>query len=80
MLPWTSVLDATGDFKPSCPQSPFRSALMNEDCLYLNIFTPVISVLPAQNCQMLVVMGSLFTGSRWSLVSSFILGSWWLFD
>jgi para-nitrobenzyl esterase len=37
---WSGVLDATGPAKTPCPQTG-QYASVNEDCLYLNVFTPV---------------------------------------
>jgi para-nitrobenzyl esterase len=44
--PWLNVLDATR-FKSSCPQNPgpFGLASTNEDCLYLNVYTPPVTRL-----------------------------------
>lgn len=41
VVPWQDVLDAT-DLPPSCPQfaPPFNMLMGDEDCLYLNIWTP----------------------------------------
>ncbi len=37
---WDGIRDGT-TFSPSCPQPPgFTAGLMNEDCLYLNVYTP----------------------------------------
>jgi para-nitrobenzyl esterase len=38
---WRGVLEAT-EFAPNCPQAstPFGVASLDEDCLYLNVFTP----------------------------------------
>ena len=38
--PWSAVRDAT-DFGPPCVQGGARGARSNEDCLYLNVWTPV---------------------------------------
>ena len=42
--PWTAVLDAS-EFRSSCPQNPgpFGLASTNEDCLYLNVYTPPVA-------------------------------------
>jgi len=37
--PWTETRDALS-FSKMCPQAPFDDTLMDEDCLYLNIYQP----------------------------------------
>ncbi|XP_076623114.1 uncharacterized protein LOC143342778 [Colletes latitarsis] len=39
--PWTEVLNATQDIE-GCPQLQFNSFHGNEDCLYLNVYTPAL--------------------------------------
>lgn len=41
-LPWTDVLDAT-DGKKSCPQAFGLSIIGSEDCLYVNVYAPLVS-------------------------------------
>lgn len=59
---WKGVLDASA-FKSSCPQNPgpFGLASTNEDCLYLNVFTPPVSTPVGQ--QSLPVMVWLHPGA-----------------
>jgi para-nitrobenzyl esterase len=53
---WNGVLDAT-EFGSSCPQNPgpFGLASTNEDCLYLNVYTPpVVPPVAQQNLPVMV--------------------------
>nr|QIK02112.1 carboxylesterase 12 [Holotrichia parallela] len=55
---WEGVRDATKEI-PSCPQ--LFSDVGEEDCLYLNVYTPA---LPAQNVTQKAVMINLFAGAH----------------
>jgi para-nitrobenzyl esterase len=59
---WTGVLDAS-EFGSSCPQNPgpFGLASTNEDCLYLNVYTPPAT--PPVHLQNLPVMVWLHPGA-----------------
>ncbi|HMI89711.1 MAG TPA: carboxylesterase family protein, partial [Polyangiales bacterium] len=59
---WPGVLDAS-EFGSSCPQNPgpFGLASTNEDCLYLNVYTPPVSTPVGQ--QSLPVMVWLHPGA-----------------
>jgi para-nitrobenzyl esterase len=59
---WSGVLDAS-EFGSSCPQNPgpFGLASTNEDCLYLNVYTPPVN--PPAHKQNLPVMVWLHPGA-----------------
>lgn len=44
--PWTGFIKATDDHR-MCPQPGLQlhAKFMNEDCLYLNVFTPAVSLI-----------------------------------
>jgi para-nitrobenzyl esterase len=60
---WNTPADAT-QFGSGCPQppSPFGIPSTNEDCLFLNVFTPVPAVLPRRPVMVWFHGGALYLG------------------
>ena len=76
--PWGALLDAT-ELESSCPQNPgpFGLASTDEDCLYLNVYTPPVSTPPpAQGLPVMVWLhpGAFLVGDSGGQIPSELVG------
>jgi para-nitrobenzyl esterase len=76
--PWGALLDAT-QLESSCPQNPgpFGLASTDEDCLYLNIYTPPVSTpVPEQSLPVMVWLhpGAFQVGDSGAQIPSELVG------
>uniref|UniRef100_A0A1B6LW49 Carboxylic ester hydrolase n=2 Tax=Graphocephala atropunctata TaxID=36148 RepID=A0A1B6LW49_9HEMI len=78
---WEGVLSATED-KPGCPQKknlqkiPVRANIVDEDCLYINVFTPDVKACPKLSVMVYMHGGSFEFGTS----SSAAFGPEYLLD